>query len=395
VAPPIDWDLDLETQRDLARDDPGLEGLAAAVRTAVGERATRVRVVDADGGRVLVYAEPGAFLTLAAERPWAVLDDVGRIHSSVRGWDFVARAEGASGWFRVTGTRANGAAPDEIVVERDAAPRPWEAERLLLYAEDPAYAASLGASWFEPRYERIELVELAVAPTAPGVDRANVVDGLRRGLRAPWKLGAPRRLGVFAFAERYAAERGLELLPDAPKPAGTWFLEQAIFKANTVMRGRLDADTFGLLFYGEHALHTSRGNLREDWTLAVVDVPATVQPIDDFVCRARLNLMFGHHQPHEQIPDGLTEIPSGDARVDALFVLAVASPERADRIQSLFGEPFASWLAALPRDKTGDRSLRFELRDHRICVCRKGLLDDSAALDAHCRATARIARTFG
>ena len=127
-----------------------------------------------------------------------------------------------------------------------------------------------------------------------GDDHARLGDGFKGALRHPWKLTDAARMGVDAFAERYAQSRGLTYEITAETPRDTWFLG-AVWarRSHSFMRGRLAGGAGGLLFYPEKLVRGGRAAVREGWTAARYEIPAAREFAQGIACVPRLGPIWG------------------------------------------------------------------------------------------------------
>ena len=224
-------------------------------------------------------------------------------------------------------------------------------------------------------------------------DGASLRDGISRALRRPWKMGEASRLSLDAFAERYASSRGLGYDAEGATPTNTWLLSSLrASKSHSLMRGALAGGASGLLFYGEHAAHTSRGYLMEGRTVAVYELTNAGDLGGGLACVPRYGpLLGGHVKRVSAVPDGLAPVMVGDASFQERYEVGAAGTLDPESARLLFTPDFVEWMNSLAVDGSADEYTRFEILGGALCVYAMASLKTSQLLDAFCANAARIA----
>jgi hypothetical protein len=233
-----------------------------------------------------------------------------------------------------------------------------------------------------------------MAPTGiDDADSASLGEGLARAIRRPWKLGDASRLSIDAFAERFARGRGLTYEARGDTPQTTWLLGRMVpSKSHSFMRGPLAGGADGCLFYAERALHSSRGNLMEGWTVACYEIPGAGDLGQGLACVPRYPpVLGGKVAVTSAVPSGLTPVTTGDESFRERYEVGTVSAPDPEQLRLLFAPDFVAWMTSLATDKKADDVTWFELCGGTLCVANRSKLKTAQGLDAFCAAAARIA----
>jgi hypothetical protein len=390
--------------RELVVDPLEREGTVAKISISeVAQGSTGVVV----RGFVEVDAPPGPFRAFWQIAPdgaggWRLDNQFRRSLNDLRQLDGVAVVDGLATFGTVN------------TVEREWPPPTQPERRFLLTcrwgADGPTHQAVLRWAHFPSEEAAVRALRRAATDA---VEDANPVDVQVVELLPPFPTFDPgeppdphvavsgrasrllrRSVGIreqrdaATLAAWYADSRGMELDPTGETPRGTWALSKLVeSRSHSFIRGPLADGLNGTLFYGERALHSSRGNLWEEATVAVCSLGSADRLSRGLACLWRSSGRLVHM--HDPLPDGLSEVRSGHTSVDERHIIGIADPAAADQVRALYGDGFATWIASLPWD---EHSLRFELVGQLLCAYVPRALSSAAELDALRANTAMIAK---
>jgi tRNA pseudouridine synthase C len=225
-------------------------------------------------------------------------------------------------------------------------------------------------------------------------DHARLSEGLGRAVLRPWKLTQATRLGIDAFAERYAGSRGLAYDVKGETPSDTWLLAGVMpSKSHSFMRGSLGGGADGLLFYVETAISAGgRGTLMEGWTAAHYELPVARELAEGIACVPKPGSGWGGRVHFASaLPGEMTAITIGDGSFDALYDVGIVAERDEPGARTLLTGDFTAWMTGLPLGKLGDDATRFQLHTGALCVFTKGKLKTTQTLDGFCEHAARVA----
>jgi hypothetical protein len=224
-------------------------------------------------------------------------------------------------------------------------------------------------------------------------ENASTLEGLGRALRNPLKLNRANRLAIDAFAERYAAGRGLEHAPTGETPPAAWFLETVIpARSHSFLCGSIGGGAPGRLFFAERPRAAGRGRVMDGWTVALYEIPEARRLAYGLVCLWRPGTVWGGRvQLNSPLPQDLIEQTVGEPRFDERYRVAVRSQEDWRGVHALFSPGFVAWMNELPWENTGGTVTRFELRNGTLCVYMREKVRTAEALDAFAERAAHIA----
>lgn len=225
-------------------------------------------------------------------------------------------------------------------------------------------------------------------------DRARLVQGLGRALRQPWKLNQAARFSIDAFAQRYAAGRGLAYDAWGETPPATWFLETLVpGRSHSYVSGSLGGGAAGVLFYAEKPVRAT-GKVMQGWTVALYELPEARQLAYGlaWVWRRPESVWGGRIKLASALPRDMIEFGVGDVVLDERHLTAISTASDGAALGKLFTPEFVAWLKQLPWQKTGDEVIRFELRNGALCVYVRDKRKTDETLALFCERSARIAQ---
>src|SRR5947209_12694725 len=191
-----------------------------------------------------------------------------------------------------------------------------------------------------------------MAPPRGSEDRASLAEGLRLAVGRSGRLGHARRLSVDAFAERYAAEHGLDFAPTGELAQTTRFTGAVITdSAHGFIRGPIGGGPDGALLYCERAPLIRHGSIIEGWTAALYGMDRLEQLAAELECRWRPPPRFGRGEGELPPPEGLREVQVGDEEFQLRYSVAVGGPRGESAAERLFTPEFVRWLTEQPVHK--------------------------------------------
>jgi hypothetical protein len=177
---------------------------------------------------------------------------------------------------------------------------------------------------------------------------------------------------VAGFAQRYAGSRGLTYQSqESPVPAwrtpGPWFVSSVDARRSFGrMGGSLGGGPAGELWFTE-GQPRRLGRPRRRWTVARYEI-LQARRAGGIACLARQ----WPSRRDRALPRGLTPVPTGDARFDELYTVAVAGGEPVTGgltwTERLFSGSFTAWMAAQPYGEHGADAVSFQAQDGLIGV---------------------------
>ena len=159
------------------------------------------------------------------------------------------------------------------------------------------------------------------------------------------------------------------------------------------MRGALAGGPTGLLFYGEHAAHTSRGYIMEGRTVALYEASGAGELGQGLACVPRYPpLLGGRVKLGSAVPGDLTAATAiGDASFQERYAVGAAGTLDPEPVRRLFSPDFVAWLNEIALDTKADDLTRFEILGEALCVYIASSLKTAQLVDTFCASAAHIA----